>query len=149
MARKLLEGPPELLRATGTAAEEASVAATAALIMTKANRYQGLTEFWPSFLLQRTFLYQRNSDELAFVSFGFSTYVTMTWQMDKVIHETGVYFHSPKFSEMQRVEAIKRLGFAAVTSLLRVDGTDHEEFSGVSTVVCSFGIASFIHFGLR
>ena len=52
MARKLLEGPPELLRATGTAAEEASVAATAALFMTKANRYQGLPDLWPSFMLQ-------------------------------------------------------------------------------------------------
>ena len=137
MAKSLLDGHPELLRSIGVDSEAASIAATIALQQTRARHFEGITDFWCSFLCQRKFVYRRKTDDKAFISFGFVEFVAVGWGLEVIKHGDDTYFRSPFFTGEQESEAINNLDFLSMTGIQRLDGTGHdEEFAGISTVLC-------------
>ena len=104
--------------------------------------FGGISDLWKSCTLQRGLLYIRKSDNLVFVSLGFSEYVAIGWGLERVQSKTDSrnFFTTPKCTTYN--DAKGNLHFLSCTGLSSRNITDQsEEFAGIPFKFCNWTVS--------
>ena len=132
-ARNLLENFPDRVKNAGTEEDERTIAALAHLLATRPNRFQGISDVWPTALLQRNHHYTRTSDNKTFISIGCNHDLALGWGVSQIDFQGEIYYKSQKFEN--EWDAIANLEFLTLFNLKRINGTGEEAFQATRTVL--------------
>ena len=125
------------LKKSGTAAEDRSIAALAALRYTRPANFCGIGGLWPACLLQRERLFWKKSDSTFWLSYGFEKYTALGRKLQEVEQGDPSKQFFTCAPELQPSEAPNNLQKMFNSGVSRgEDDMDEELFEGVPFTAC-------------
>ena len=112
---KALENSSAAIKPSGTETDDKSIGALMALHFTEGSGFQGISELWPSALVQTLFIYRRTCDQYAFFALEHLGYTTGAWKLQTIDHMGTLYYKIPQFSD--DAAAADNFEFLKATSL--------------------------------